>query len=144
MINTTSWQPDTCGCVLYYEWNDALPPASRVTTPVDQVTLADGTVKTTVKCAAHQAAATTTALHTMVRGENQGKNRALNAALQSLPRLQTTVNGRAELVEGVGINAVFDANRTLTFVVTGIDLLPAEQSVLDAAVAAQYQPAVVR
>lgn len=29
-LQTTTWHPDTCGCVLEYTWDDALPAEDRV------------------------------------------------------------------------------------------------------------------
>ena len=29
MINTTTWSPDTCGCVFEYQWDTDVPPAQR-------------------------------------------------------------------------------------------------------------------
>jgi len=31
-IKTTRWEPDTCGCVIEYEWDDELPAIDRVHT----------------------------------------------------------------------------------------------------------------
>lgn len=32
MIQTTTWRPNTCKCVISYTWDDAVPPALRVHT----------------------------------------------------------------------------------------------------------------
>jgi hypothetical protein len=32
MIQTTTWRPDTCGCIISYQWDDAVPQATRTHT----------------------------------------------------------------------------------------------------------------
>lgn len=32
MIQTTRWTPDTCDCVIEYQWDDAVDPSVRVHT----------------------------------------------------------------------------------------------------------------
>jgi hypothetical protein len=29
MLQTTTWHPDTCGCVISYQWDDAVPAEQR-------------------------------------------------------------------------------------------------------------------
>lgn len=36
-IKRTTWHPDTCGCVIEYEWDEAAPHQSRVHTGVRAV-----------------------------------------------------------------------------------------------------------
>ena len=36
-VKTTRWSPDTCGCVLEYSWDDALPQEARVHVYADTV-----------------------------------------------------------------------------------------------------------
>lgn len=31
-LNETTWSPDTCGCVIVYEWDDSLPSEERIHT----------------------------------------------------------------------------------------------------------------
>lgn len=89
--NVTIWSPDTCGCVIHYEWDTEVPAQQRVHTAV-----AGGHV-----CGDHaQHAADHHARHAVVAEENQRKNRAL-----------------AKLIE-LGHNHLdlswhFDADRTL-------------------------------
>jgi len=32
MLQTTTWSPNTCGCVIIYQWDDSIPEASRTHT----------------------------------------------------------------------------------------------------------------
>lgn len=36
-IQTTRWSPDTCNCVILYQWDDALPDDQRVHIPVPSI-----------------------------------------------------------------------------------------------------------
>ncbi len=87
-IQTTRWSPDTCGCVIDYQWDDAVAPASRVHTSSQIVT----------KCAFHAAAATHSALWSLLMEENPRKNRALARLAAQFPILtQTDADGNVSL-----------------------------------------------
>lgn len=76
MLKQTQWSPDTCKCVLIYEWDTDTKEADRVHTPVS------GT-----PCAAHAEYTDTTEHHAAVLKENQTKNQAIEEACQAVPRL---------------------------------------------------------
>lgn len=74
MKKTTRWRPDTCGCVLEYDWDDEAP--------FDPVTN-----WTAVKsCDAH--AGTEHLEQTTVLKENQHKNRIVNELVSEFPQLR--------------------------------------------------------
>lgn len=79
MKHITRWSPDTCDCIIEYEWDDSVPAEERVHTPT-----------TIVKaCSAHViVGGPTNAAHgvfSQVHEENTRKNKALNEVLEALP-----------------------------------------------------------
>lgn len=72
MMHKNTWRPDTCGCEIEYEWDDAVPAEQRVHTPV-KVT----------GCEHHQAG-DHVAKYTKVLKENQSKNKVLGAILDGV------------------------------------------------------------
>lgn len=72
-LQTTRWSPDTCGCVLEYTWDDAVPEVLRVHTPARVVTV----------CSVHQALAGLSNRFGAVSQENTRKNQA-HELLQTL------------------------------------------------------------
>lgn len=123
MKQITTWRPDTCKCVIHYEWDDAVPVEQRVHTPVEQAVKHDGTVVPRVVCPAHAGmnlGAGKKAEHfAAVQGENRMKNRALTRIMEGNPKLQETVIDQStgeELVQfkrGHEPKWSFDANRNL-------------------------------
>jgi hypothetical protein len=80
-IKRTRWTPDTCGCVLEYEWDDALPVDARVHRAVDAVPCA-------IHASIHQARAARAGeahrhLHATVVEENRRKNQTLAALAEA-------------------------------------------------------------
>jgi hypothetical protein len=73
-IQRTRWRPDTCGCVLVYEWDTALSESQRTHrgAVVEQA------------CAVHASQPNPADHHTAVRLENGSKNVAVKAAADSL------------------------------------------------------------
>lgn len=75
MLKTTRWSPDTCGCVLEYEWDESLEGSDRV-----------HTFKKVVKlCSEHEGLGFhDKAAYDQVKDENTGKNRAWGLIKQEL------------------------------------------------------------
>lgn len=75
MLRTTRWSPDTCGCVLEYEWDDALEGSDRV-----------HTFKKVVKlCPEHERLGLQgKPVYDRVMEENRGKNNAWGLLVQEL------------------------------------------------------------
>ena len=90
-IKITRWSPDTCPCVIDYEWNDAVPQEARVH-------VANAIIEA---CAAHAAVTVPAAHLALVLEENQRKN-IFNGDLA----------GRIDL-SGRIVDYVYDAARIL-------------------------------
>lgn len=123
MIHTTTWRPDTCGCVLEYKWDDALNEDQRVHTPTEN----------TVYCAAHSPEKIQTRLqakgevldqkkqahehiYEAVLKENQTKNLVLASLTESDDLAETvTENGQEVRKFKIGQEPVwqFDKDRNL-------------------------------
>jgi len=81
----TTWRPDTCGCVILYQWDDAVPDDQLVHT-VYQISK---------KCSFHQNTLSNGEHFTVVQDENTRKNRAIGKILADFPALteQVTIDG---------------------------------------------------
>ncbi len=72
MIKTTRWKPDTCSCVIDYEWDDSISVDSR-----------EHTFKRFIKqCSIHQELDWTKTLQ-----HNQEKNQAIMSIKETMPEL---------------------------------------------------------
>lgn len=76
-IQTTQFSPDTCSCVVEYEWDDAVPVELR-THRVSRIVSRD---------ARHAALVVADAHYAQILGENQRKNRAIGHAVEAFPAL---------------------------------------------------------
>lgn len=110
-VKRTRWHPDTCGCVIDYEWDGDLAEDARVHTVVSHL-----------PCPAHAEAE-----HEVVTEENQQKNQAVAAVLSAAPDLSPEAvafaydakrhlrlrvqTGRSTLTRAVGrsLQAIVDA-----------------------------------
>ena len=101
MIKTTRWHPDTCDCIIEYDWDTDQPEDSRT-----------HTVKRVVRaCAAHQAHPNKETHHATVLDENVRKNKVHGILLQQFPELE----GRKD-----DIKFSFDQSRKLKVEVKGM------------------------
>jgi hypothetical protein len=110
---TTRWSPDTCQCVVEYEWDRTQAEDVRVHTYTGHVQV----------CSIHQAVAAGLARYTTVMGENQNKNKAI---------------GLAGSVVAANIDQVawaFNASRQVLLTVPGIS--GAQKKTLQAAIDTQ-------
>ena len=78
MIKVTTWRPDTCDCVLSYEWDDTVPQEQRVHI-IKRIDSA---------CADHQGEIDKKVHFEKVLKENVGKNKALNKIVEQFPHLR--------------------------------------------------------
>jgi hypothetical protein len=76
MIQTTRWSPDTCSCVIEYQWDDSVPADTRTHTPatIDK------------QCARHSGMWLAAHFNTLT-DENPRKNKIIDAILAQLPSL---------------------------------------------------------
>ena len=78
MLQVTRWSPDTCGCVLEYEWDDAVPADARTHTATSVVT----------RCAEHSKMKLQSSDHfAQVLEENTGKNMAFEVVKSKVASL---------------------------------------------------------
>ena len=101
MKKTTTWSPDTCNCIINYEWDDTIPENVRS----HRVT---GIVK---KCSFHQNTVDLQAHFDAILEENSRKNDAVKKVKQAHP--------------GATINAVLDGNRDVVLDVKGSAIVDA-------------------
>lgn len=71
MKHINAYRPDTCGCELHYEWDDATP---EIQVPIDSYTDVNGQLRTTLRCEAHADIASHHEVHEHVFKENRTKN----------------------------------------------------------------------
>jgi hypothetical protein len=78
MITTTRWSPDTCDCVLEYEWDTDSPEDTRVHTfkNIER------------KCDSHAGLNQDHAHYDHVVKENQTKNKMIQKIMDHVPRLK--------------------------------------------------------
>lgn len=128
MKKLTRWSPDTCGCVIDYEWDDTQAEDVRVHTAV----------RTVKRCLAHQAD-TDVALHySKALEENQRKNKALQKLLESCPKSmkrETKIVGSNVPGEDFITPPVwrFNENRDLEIDLPEVDLVTKEKLKTDLA-----------
>jgi len=106
MKKTTRWSPDTCGCTLEYEWDDAEPEELRT----------HNFKQTINRCSSHDSL-TGQNLYIQVLSENTRKNKVLAIAQQ--------VNSE---IKNDGYNWSFDTNRVLKISFLNIPISPAQKA----------------
>ena len=74
-IQKTRWYPDTCSCVIEYEWDDTEPQETR-----------QHTLKNIERCQAHNLVNSGEAYGNVI-DENQSKNKAIGFLIESVPQL---------------------------------------------------------
>lgn len=125
MRKVTTWHPDTCECILHYEWDTNDPQETRVHTPVEHVVTSEGTIIPHKKCEAHKHHKDHHSLTHACWEETQRKNTALDKILRSHEHLQK------KEIDGNGNESVtfhphltpdwhFDENRNLRIKTKGL------------------------
>jgi hypothetical protein len=110
----TIWHPDTCGCVLEYEWDDSKTPASYSQ---------HGVVR---KCTEHTTVPDNE-LFKIVLDENQRKNNVLSIAKEILPS-----------IEPQNYHFSFNNQRMLQIQVIGLSMSSVHKNQLQAQCNAKY------
>jgi hypothetical protein len=113
MIHTTRWQPDTCGCVVEYEWDDS----------VDEKTRVHSLTKIT-RCPYHETL-TKNGAYSAVIDENTTKNKVHGIVLENFPDLVNEVKNddgsiSKRLKPEVEFKWSFDVDRKLQVELVGI------------------------
>ena len=75
MIKITKWRPDTCGCEIDYQWDDAQNEDVRVHTIFEMIKV----------CPAHSGETDKVVHYAKVLDENQRKNIVLKEILEKVP-----------------------------------------------------------
>jgi len=133
VTNTTRYSPDTCDCVLEYDWDSTKPESSRT-----------HTLNRFVKvCSFHQVLATDTDRWNAVFEENPRKNQSLQAILDNSPTtsLYDIVNGNRQLKASIGFNFSWSGtapNRVLTISFTGITLTTQQKNTIQSALNTRF------
>jgi hypothetical protein len=138
MTTTTRWSPDTCDCILEYEWDTQLTEDTR-------------THKFTTfihKCDSHAGLAGDAVHYQHVLDENKTKNQFVGILITHVPRLtaplaQTDGTIVTQLKPSVHLNWSFtgsDGNRQLLVSLGGATLTTFEASSLSALISALGKP----
>ena len=121
VIKTQVWEPDTCGCVLKVEYDNAASPVVY-------------TLKEMVKtCAAHTVLATNTEKKNTVFDENRLKNQTMKALRDNVPELQTTDEEGNIVLKANEVSFKFEGtapNRRIR-ITTKVDISAYEQAIRD-------------
>lgn len=89
MLQTTRWRPDTCGCVLEYQWDDSVPLNER------QLTAS----KIVKACPAHQKITKVADHYQTVLLENTKKNLLIKNIIENNPDIvDVTINENGETI----------------------------------------------
>lgn len=85
MKHITTWKPDTCDCIVHFEWDDEDQKPNKTFTAVEEFTGSRGETIRAKKCQHHQSISDHHEHFAVVEGENKGKNRFLKELLDELP-----------------------------------------------------------
>jgi hypothetical protein len=117
-IRTTRWRPDTCDCIIEYNWDDSTPLNAR-TFNLDRLNR---------KCTAHENLQTDMDVWNTVMEENPRKNHAVQTILDNAPSQAIDINaedGSITFKRGISVYWSWSGippNRLLTIIVYGITL----------------------
>ena len=133
VINTTRYSPDTCDCVIEYDWDSTTNETNRVHTLKRFVN----------KCSAHIMLATDTDSWNCVFEENPRKGQALRTILDNSPTtaLYDIVGGNRQLKPALGFNFSWSGtapNRVLTISFSGITLTTQQKNTLQTALNTRF------
>lgn len=148
----TTWKPDTCDCIIHYEWDDSVPAEERVHTPVESVTTHDGRVIPRHVCAVHagtiENAGKEVEHHDKIKEENTRKNQVLGHILENSPDLTELVQKEdgsmvKEFKKGLAPEWSFDASRNLKVSLKGNILKKSDKDTLKGAVEATFAKVIL-
>jgi len=125
-LKTTRWYPDTCECILEYQWDDSVDESNRTHTVSNIVS----------KCPVHQGIAETDQVYdTVYNKENRRKNQVLQFSLENGPNTlyDVTANGGRILKSNITFTWSWNGtapNRVLTINFNGISLTNAQKNTI--------------
>ena len=111
MKKITRWSPDTCDCVLEYEWDNELSGADRVHTPTNIVKY----------CEAHSLVRDKVQHYNFVHEENSRKNNFYSLFNEHLNHGFEESAKKREFKAGFGWAWRFDENRKFIATLTGFN-----------------------
>lgn len=121
--HVTRWSPDTCNCIIEYEWDDLDPPENRPHTLFNYIN----------SCQAHSILPTDNDSYTTVKEENIRKNIAHQGILNNGPNsLYDVVDGNRILKNNITISWTWSGvapNRVITISYTGITLTQQQRNI---------------
>lgn len=122
--HTTRWSPDTCSCVIEYEWDDLDPPETRTHTLFNYVN----------RCTAHTILPNDSDRYLSVKEENTRKNIAHQGILDNGPNgLFDIVDGNRVLKNNIAISWSWGGiapDRVLTISYSGITLTQQQKNAI--------------
>ena len=127
-MKTTRWSPDTCACVMEYEWDETLPVDARMHAIKNVVNV----------CSFHSSAASDKSAHfSLVIDENSRKNKIYGQLLNvsNITEILTQDDGSqvVQLKKGITFNWSWSgtgSSRIVTISVTGVNLSTAQKNSL--------------
>jgi hypothetical protein len=130
-IKTTRFSPDTCQCVLEYQWDDTLSETNRTHTLSNYVS----------KCPAHSGLSDTNGWNA-VFDENPRKNIARQLCLDNGPTgLFDLIDGARQLKQNITFNFSWSGvapDRVLTISFTGINLTTNQKNTIQTALNTRF------
>lgn len=116
-LHITKWEPDTCDCILEYEFDDTIPEDQRTHSVYNVIR----------SCTAHQGLGTFQNIFNTVIEENPRKNNTLKHILDSAPASIYDLDQQNNKLFKKGIELTnqwsgIAPNRVLTVTLTGITL----------------------
>ena len=131
-IHVNRYSPDTCGCVIDYQWDDEQTGEDRQHTLTSVVS----------RCPAHAALPTNGGVWDSILDENPRKNNAYQLVLDNGPTtLYDILNGFRQPKPGINITWSWSGtvpNRVLTLNVVGLTLSNAQKSVIRTALNTRF------
>lgn len=107
MKHITSHRPDTCGCELHYEWDDAVPAEERVHTPVSEFIDNTGNVRKPLMCQHHQTAEIKAEVDAEIAAEpDVSKHAEIRSKVREAKAKDVEAHFSSVLKENVGKNKV--------------------------------------
>jgi len=110
MIKITTWSPDTCKCVIEYQWDSDLPADQRSHT-VSKIVSA---------CKDHENQVDKTVHFESVLNENKNKNQAIDLLVKNADELTKLDDDGNKIPDLSKIDYSFDNDRNITIFATGI------------------------
>lgn len=122
MKNITTWRPDTCGCVLQFEWDPEIPADERIHTPIEHIFTCE--VHLEIPAEKKTGDSPKEHLFNAVMAENQKKNQVMADLLESKDLAGDVLKEDGSTIKAFKAGRTpdwqFDKNRTLKVVLKGL------------------------